>query len=604
MASIESVRASIDANIKTNGRQEITGVVMNAVLNNMVDLSEKNEGTLEEQKTLLNEQSRQIDSLEQKKANEDGKYPELTAGFANNLVGRGEAVDATINFRPSGDTSIEDGAARVKELKGNSVVWNQLFANYRAQNAILSENGSLITITPTGSYPGIKCDGRLVVGHRYICLTERVGGGDINLNAGGYNAPLSKFFAASDANAVEIIIFTFNQTETYTITKPIVCDLTQMFGAGNEPTSVEEFYNRIPQNVDLYAYNEGEIISTNAEGIKSVGFNAWDEEWERGWIDGAGVNVSSSVNIRSKTFIRVLPNTQYYILSKSIEIAPRYYNADKQFISYGANVANGIITTPSDAQYMRFTTPDGVTTYNNDICINLAHSGYRNGEYQPYMLFIRDIDSRIKEAFPNGMRSAGTASDKVYNKNGKGYIEKHIGVLDLGAIGWVYDDSNKQFYSEILAFLENVDIWNTNVLCSKYATENKIYDDASYPHCRGFHTQRIYMVDPSFTDAATFQAAMSGVMLYYELAEPIITEYDEPFNLDYEVWDFGTEQMLSTEPSAPIKASIVYGFNAVDSVRTAQLEIAELKTQIAQMQAIMASMTSQPAMIDMPTYNI
>jgi hypothetical protein len=108
-------------------------------------------------------------------------------------------------------------------------------------------------------------------------------------------------------------------------------------------------------------------------------------------------------------------------------------------------------------------------------------------------------------------------------------------------------------------------------------------------------SNEVYIKDSTYTDAASFKSAMSGVMLFYELAEPIVTELGDDINLDYEVWDFGTEQMLSTEPSAPIKASIVYGFNAVDSVRTAQLEIAELKTQIAQMQAIMASMTAQSA---------
>lgn len=40
-----------------------------------------------------------------------------------------------------------------------------------------------------------------------------------------------------------------------------IYDLTLMFGAGNEPTSVEEFYQRIKGiPVDIYAYNEGEWI--------------------------------------------------------------------------------------------------------------------------------------------------------------------------------------------------------------------------------------------------------------------------------------------------------------------------------------------------------
>ena len=52
-----------------------------------------------------------------------------------------------------------------------------------------------------------------------------------------------------------------------------IVDLTQMFGSGNEPTTIEEFYQRIPMGVDLNAYNEGEVISMAASGIKSVGRN-------------------------------------------------------------------------------------------------------------------------------------------------------------------------------------------------------------------------------------------------------------------------------------------------------------------------------------------
>ena len=35
--SVESIKATIDANIKANGQQQITGVVLNKVLNEMVD---------------------------------------------------------------------------------------------------------------------------------------------------------------------------------------------------------------------------------------------------------------------------------------------------------------------------------------------------------------------------------------------------------------------------------------------------------------------------------------------------------------------------------------------------------------------------------------
>lgn len=44
-----------------------------------------------------------------------------------------------------------------------------------------------------------------------------------------------------------------------------IFDLTQMFGAGNEPASVEEFEKMFP--ADYYPYNAGEIISAGTEEV-------------------------------------------------------------------------------------------------------------------------------------------------------------------------------------------------------------------------------------------------------------------------------------------------------------------------------------------------
>ena len=87
-----------------------------------------------------------------------------------------------------------------------------------------------------------------------------------------------------------------------------------MFGAGNEPTTIEEFYARIPMGVDLNAYNEGEVIHMDVQSIESQGVNAWDEEWEVGTYNpDTGALQNSTTIIRSMNFINVLPNAIYYI---------------------------------------------------------------------------------------------------------------------------------------------------------------------------------------------------------------------------------------------------------------------------------------------------
>lgn len=597
MADYSNIKRRVQEVIRPNGVGAITAADHQELLLDIVEQVEQNENELKEQYD--------------HKAEPDGKYPQMTAGFANNLVGRGEAVDATINFRPSGGTSIEDGAARVKELNGNSVVWNQ---KADARN-VTGSNTTITNISEHGfdmSAPqqsanmyallGPLFSNRVYyVGFSYsstLAYTLQYMGGQREMEASSSLRHIGIVAKQLSEPYTSIYWYIFGGTNAewkLQVRDLVVYDLTQMFGAGNEPTSVEEFYNRFPQNVDLYAYNEGEIVSTNAEGIKSVGFNAWDEEWELGGYNYlTGVKESSVDGIRCKNFISVVGNTSYYCHNGSYagqnETIVICYNRHQEYIKYIAS-GNTFFTTPEDARYITFYTLG--TTYNHDICINLAHSGYRNGEYQPYMQFIRDIDPRIREAFPNGMRSAGTASDKVYNKNGKGVIEKRIGVVDMGTLDW-RSAGNGEFLAEVQDY--GLAYTATNLLCKFYQPTALLGVDKTiryYDSYFGNYVLGVY--DSAYTDAATFKAAMSGVMLYYELAEPIITEYDEPFNLDYEVWDFGTEQMLSSEPSAPIKASIVYGFNAVDSIRTAQLEIEALKTQLAQMQTLMASMTAQSA---------
>ena len=96
-----------------------------------------------------------------------------------------------------------------------------------------------------------------------------------------------------------------------------------------------------------------------------------------------------------------------------------------------------------------------------------------------------------------------------------------------------------------------------------------------------------------YPNVASLKSAMQGVMLYYELAEPIVTEIDSIPELDYIVWDFGTEEALSSVPSAQFNADIIYQFNAVDRIRENTLRVQALENIIAQMQAQLSSMSAQ-----------
>ena len=518
---------------------------------------------------------------------EEGYHPNSTVGKADNLVGRGEAIPAEYSFRASGGKSIEDGTARIKTLHGNAVVWNQLIIEEKlfANNAEITKTTNGYTIVPTSSSPGLRIIDNLepILGHTYILLCDKIGGTvSLYLNWGGFNKGIpNRIFTVTDVSKKTFTVYSYNETETFTLTSPRLVDLTKMFGAGNEPTTIEEFYSRIPANIDLNEYNEGEVIPFTAEGIKSVGDNAWDEQWRNGfYVSSSGEYRENATQICNVTPIKILPNQAYCCNQRSIGGYAFFYDKDMNYISY-ASLGDATFSTPSNAVWMNFYMKEGYgTTYKNDICISLAHSGYKEGQYFPYEHDIRKIDSRILEAFPNGMMPW----DKVYNKNGKGYIVKGTGkVDDMASMAW--SPGFGGFHSnQIKDSIKGMNEYTlSNVLCSRLATGiagsnnmglHVIYSGADYPY--NGHVRIV-----GYDTLEALEASLAGVPLYYELAEPTIIGYDEPFNLDYLVWDFGTEEIVASKPSAPLKADIIYQFNAVDEIRELRQIIATMQAQIA-----------------------
>ena len=617
---------------------------------NIVQLRQYVEGSLAEIEsgldTLKQTISEDIATKLETKADKIGYAPKLTSGFASNLVGRGESTESEFSFRASGGKSIEDGAARISELRGNGVVWNQGLKYALSQadsgkngwwsrytsNGLAQLDGRKVTFfAGDGNTPSIAQACKIVKGHTYLIsfdftteYTDPYRRAYLFSFAGdAYGSTAQQTYSPQDGLtsghrdsfvvardnysyfiwSVSKVDLSSTPASTATLENYQLIDLTLMFGAGNEPTTIEEFNARKPIGVDEYAYNEGTLIPFNADAIKSVGFNAWDEELTTGYYDESGRYITDSTIFMSKNAIKVLPNTRYFISSSKTSYINAYcafFDARGNFITRITNGFGYALTTPSNAHTMIFSFSKSSygATYNNDICIHLVHTGYRNGEYQPYENFTRQIDPRIKEAFPNGMK----LWDKVYNKNGKGYIVKGTVVVDLGTLSYSVGGSTNgtpRMVSSVIPSIAVTEPTNVaNIVCSKYVanTANNVY--MNNIGIAVLRTGELSIYDPSYTDAATFKAAMQGVMLWCELAEPEVIEYDEPFNLDYEVWDFGTEEILSEQPSAPISADIIYQFNAVDTIRNNQIEIAELKAMIATMQAQMASMASNEDVIE------
>lgn len=385
------------------------------------------------------------------------------------------------------------------------------------------------------------------------------------------------FAVRAIAKTSDTIITDPNGHKYYIKNKQNVFDLTKMFGAGNEPSTVEEFEAMFPN--PYYPYNEGELLSLKPTGVKSVGFNQWDEETIEGsliYLDGSIIPATN--RLCTKNYVKVLPSTQYYFSTSIYRVA--CYDSAKNHIQsewFAPSESEGLHTTGPNTHYVRFDL--GISyggTYNNDICINISDPN-RNGTYEPYkestldLNWIKSIkDNNDNQLFPYGLLSAGSVHDEV----GDNYAVKKVGSVDLGSLNWTYNGVTAGI-PRFRATISQKAFGYDNIICEKYPYNPSPVALMGVDNCVCGHssTHHIFVSDSTYTDAATFNDAMNGVMLYYELAEPITVYFDKK-PMTYPVDDLGTETLLpegvdsttGVPLSAPFNGTFEYKSNFKDAV--------------------------------------
>ena len=316
----------------------------------------------------------------------------------------------------------------VKSVGGRSIVFNQLVKPVptvvtQAGVKFTFSNDGIITLNGTATTTGNAVSLQSVKnqkGHKYLMVANPL--------SGVYGKDQLQFSSQSygqDSTGHGTIITNESSNEKWYYTlyvyegvtydnvklQPQIFDLTQMFGAGNEPSTVEEFEAMFPN--DYYPYNAGEIIS-------------------------AGVT----------------------------------------------EVAVGDSTYP--------------------------------------------IPEAIK-ALPGYGWSAGTARNYVDYEN-KRYVQC-VQSVDLGTLSWVAGVGGKVSFqtSQVTGqkLTKNYSV-PPNIICSKYSTktQNELWGHINVTGITADANTDGYIDvnDTSYTDATAFKQAMQGVILYYELANPIITD--------------------------------------------------------------------------------
>lgn len=297
----------------------------------------------------------------------------------------------------------------------------------------------------------------------------------------------------------------------------IVVDLT-LEGLGL--TTADQF--RALHPLPYYNYNAGVLKNNAATGLETTGFNQWDEEWENGVYSlSTGEKQGNNNYIRCKNLIPVLPNANYYKRAGigAADFSLVFFDANRNRIGSAQLSVNVEFTTPIGCYYLAFyVNPGSPATYNHDICINISDAS-RNGIYEPY--WKRDIvlgldnlachDENDNAVVVNGLDGVGTSQDELVVENG----------------------------------------WGTKI--------NKRRGRRAYQ--AGDESDATLMTDGTNTD--------------YPLATPKVLTLDNPFPALIEVDNLGTEKRLPEDtadnPQAPFECDSNYSVSTANLVRLLNL---------------------------------
>lgn len=426
----------------------------------------------------------QINNLRKKvdlKSFADGYYESMRVGTADNLTSKGDATEEVIMSRKSGgDNQIEDGSASIKRIKGYSVVMNQMFTGKNADP--LEKNGIILreykgtyfangTASDLCTFHLSEANFTQIKGHKVLIYGVKGGSSStyqLYVNyIGEFNNADIRTIIHEKICSVKIIIGKDYVATNLSITPQIV-DLTQMFGSGNEPATPDDFAKRLGydsiDDVPYIPYNEGEIVSSFAEGIKTT--DTEGKVSERKWSE------------------------------------------------------------------------------------------------------------TLKKYFPDGLKSVGSAYDEITPTK----AVKKIEMVDLSSLLW--QKYGNCFVTESLKYKAKFNY--DNGLCARYqvsrVTTTPLTDLADKSFVM-YDNKALYIKDTSFPSAESFKQSLQGVMLYYEMATPEETTYDE-LNLTEQVAEGGTEEAIITEgkTSTPLRADIVYPIDAYNTIKANKAHIGTLSS--------------------------
>lgn len=449
-----------------------------------------------------------------------------------------EEGETTSRTAPSGAKYVS-----VDKVGGKSVVWNQLLDYTKApktitDNGITYTNNMDGTFTATGTagdsgYSYIDIPVNVVANHTYLSTSTQPGnvgksyitGKGIATNA--YDRGNGALSRAKTTGVAYLVVqyYEAGQTVAGEIAKPQLYDLTQMFGAGNEPT-IEQFKKMFAQKI--YPYNSGEIISSTTAIVELEGKNLWDDSnpafmqvlLNAGFLYNSGVwhtntIVYSSVNIGAIPQQSVLSydiladaglNPRIELFSGENRILSRNLESTGKWIHHNLNIPSGTVIDRIVVDYAS----RGMCKIKN---IQLER-GTTETAYSPH------TKQSLSTGFPE-LHSAGTAHDAIDMDGGQ--VIRNVYTVEIETLQWRKNADNR-FFAKLPAQAKAAGTYNdkNNELCNTYEskTMNELFAGEKGIATHPITGKEVWIYDNAYETPEQLITSLSGAVLRYELETP------------------------------------------------------------------------------------
>ena len=508
---------------------------------------------------------------------ENGSTP-TTSPFKGDIkYPQGLLTDQEFTYRQS--PTEEDGLAKITDIKGNTLNWNQLVqngnfadsSNWYARQSTFTVSDNIATVTPSteGTERGMyNLAFPVKANHKYLLSCEikppiqstaRVSfGGSINygfdviIQANQWSKCQGIVLNDTDRNIgfYSLIRNSLTPSQTIQFRNMMVIDLTQM---GLDITEPSEFTSLFP--LSYYAYNQGSLLSFNGNGIKTVGKNLLPLNLD----DIKSFNTVGSWigNVYSQNGITLTINEQNGIIQDIVangraSAEVRFKLCDFQFDGIHDYWLSGCPSGGSGSTYRLYIASQkgGVANWMSEFGNGLVGIGYpkqtastfiyinsgsslnnlsfkpfvcfnslQNKEYEPYTSSTLSLP--ISTYFPTGMKSAGN----VYDELTESKAITRVGEVDvpISSSSWVIHGTDRFYLNGWLpnniATDKNANLENNKGL----AVQDLSNEYGSY---MWFGYNGLYLNRISSTETiAEMQTRLSGLKLYYELATPTETSF-------------------------------------------------------------------------------